>query len=97
VEDYQTTEIIISGCPRNEGVARHKGIIGAALATNWSRGQFYKLTNFGINAPFFDLGDPIIPAVRRNSKAELPFTNLSARLNKKPVEKFDWSKKEFLF
>ncbi len=60
IEDYETAEIVILGCPQDEGVARNKGRIGAALAPDAIRGQFYKLTDFGINASVFDLGDTII-------------------------------------
>jgi len=59
-EDYETAEIVVLGCPQDEGVARNKGRIGSALAPDAIRGQFYKLTNFGINARVFDLGDTII-------------------------------------
>jgi formiminoglutamase len=60
IEDYEAAEIVILGCPQDEGVARNKGRIGAALAPDAIRGQFYKLTDFGISASVFDLGDTII-------------------------------------
>lgn len=60
IEDYETAQIIILGCPQDEGVARNKGRIGAALAPDAIRTQFYKLTPFGISAKVFDAGDTII-------------------------------------
>jgi formiminoglutamase len=59
-KDYEHSEIIILGSPQDEGVARNKGRIGAALAPDAIRAQFYKLSNFGISTAFFDLGDTII-------------------------------------
>ena len=57
VQKYESSEIIILGCPQDEGVARNKGRIGAALAPDAIRAQFYKLTNFGIKKNIFDLGN----------------------------------------
>ena len=57
---YDDSEIIILACPQDEGVRRNGGRIGAALAPDAIRRQFYKLTNFGIKAVVFDLGDTII-------------------------------------
>jgi formiminoglutamase len=54
---YQDCEIVILGCPQDEGVRRNGGRIGAALAPDLIREQFYKLTNFGINAKIFDAGN----------------------------------------
>ena len=59
-EDYANSEIVILGCPQDEGVRRNGGRIGAALAPDAIRAQFYKLTNFGISAKIFDIGDMII-------------------------------------
>jgi len=58
--NYEQAEVIILGCPQDEGVRRNGGRPGAALAPAAIRRQFYKLTNFGINAAVFDLGDTII-------------------------------------
>lgn len=58
--DYRKSEIVILGCPQDEGVARNKGRVGAALAPDAIRTQFYKLTNFGISNVIFDLGDTVI-------------------------------------
>lgn len=60
VENYEESEIVVLGCPQDEGVRRNKGRIGAALAPDAIRTQFYKLSNFGISAGIFDLGDTII-------------------------------------
>ena len=59
-ENYEQSEIIILGCPQDEGVSRNKGRVGAALAPDAIRTQFYKLSNFGISTAIFDLGDTII-------------------------------------
>jgi formiminoglutamase len=58
--DYEKSEIVILGCPQDEGVRRNKGRVGAALAPDAIRTQFYKLTPVGISAEVFDLGDTII-------------------------------------
>lgn len=60
VENYKNSEIVILGCPQDEGVARNKGRIGAAFAPDAIRTQFYKLSNFEISVESFDLGDTII-------------------------------------
>jgi formiminoglutamase len=59
-DNYEKSEIIILGCPQDEGVARNKGRIGAEFAPDAIRAQFYKLSNFGIASGIFDLGDTII-------------------------------------
>lgn len=59
-EDYESADIVILGCPQDEGVRRNGGRSGAALAPDAIRRQFYKLTDFGIRAKIFDLGDTII-------------------------------------
>jgi formiminoglutamase len=58
--DLENAEIVILGCPQDEGVRRNKGRAGAALAPVEIRRQFYKLTTFGIQAKIFDLGNTII-------------------------------------
>ncbi len=62
VKDYKRADIVILGCPQDEGVARNKGRLGARLAPDAIRRQFYKLTNFRINAKIFDIGNTIIQA-----------------------------------
>jgi len=60
IEDYKNAEIVILACPQDEGVRRNGGRVGAALAPDAIRRQFYKLTTFGISAKIFDAGDTII-------------------------------------
>lgn len=57
---YDEAEIVIIGCPQDEGVRRNGGRAGAAFAPDRIRAQFYKLTPFGINTKIFDLGNTII-------------------------------------
>ncbi len=59
-KDYKNSDIVILGCPQDEGVARNKGRIGSAFAPDAIRAQFYKLSNFGISVEIFDSGDTII-------------------------------------
>lgn len=59
-EFYNSSEIVILGCPQDEGVARNKGRTGAALAPDAIQAQFYKLTDFGISLKLFALGNTII-------------------------------------
>lgn len=54
---FQEADIVILGCPQDEGVARSNGRTGAALAPDAIRQQFYKLTPFGISARIFDAGN----------------------------------------
>ncbi|NOT49132.1 MAG: formimidoylglutamase [Acidobacteria bacterium] len=54
---YDSADIVIVGCPQDEGVRRNSGREGAALAPNAIREQFYKLTPFNIRKRLFDLGD----------------------------------------
>jgi formiminoglutamase len=56
-EKYENAGVIILGCPQDEGVRRNNGRIGAALAPDAIRREFYKLTNFGITSKIFDLGN----------------------------------------
>lgn len=60
--EYDDSDVVILGCPQDEGVRRNGGRTGAALAPAAIRRQFYKLTNFGISRKIFDLGDTIIRA-----------------------------------
>ena len=39
-ESYQATDIVIIGCPQDEGVRRNKGRVGAADAPDAIREQF---------------------------------------------------------
>src|SRR5687767_14241142 len=56
-KDYPAADIVILGCPQDEGVRRNNGRVGAAEAPNAIRSQFYKLTPFNIKKKLFDLGD----------------------------------------
>lgn len=60
IENYETAEIVVLGCPQDLGVARNGGRIGAAQSPDKIREQFYKLTNFGISRKIFDLGNTLI-------------------------------------
>lgn len=59
-EDYAGADIVILGCPQDEGVRRNNGRVGAAGAPDAVRAQFYKLTPFNIKKRLFDLGDILI-------------------------------------
>jgi formimidoylglutamase len=56
-DSYPSADIVILGCPQDEGVRRNGGRIGAAAAPDAIREQFYKLTTFGIKKKLFDLGN----------------------------------------
>lgn len=56
-EHYRSADLVILGCPQDEGVRRNGGRVGAAEAPNAIREQFYKLTTFNIRKKIFDLGD----------------------------------------
>ncbi len=56
-DDYGAADIVILGCPQDEGVRRNNGRGGAADAPNAIREQFYRLTTFNIKKRIFDLGD----------------------------------------
>ena len=60
--DYESSEIVILGCPQDEGVRRNNGRPGAEHAPSAIREQFYKLTPFNIRKKVFDLGDTKIGA-----------------------------------
>ena len=59
---YGESEIVILGCPSDEGNRRNNGRLGAALSADKIREEFYQLTNFGINRKVFDLGNTILGA-----------------------------------
>lgn len=58
--DYAAADVVILGCPQDEGVRRNGGRPGAAEAPNAIREQFYRLTTFNIRKKLFDLGNVII-------------------------------------
>jgi len=55
--EYATSDIVILGCPQDEGVMRNHGREGASKAPDAIREQFYKLTPFNIKKKVFDLGN----------------------------------------
>jgi len=59
-DDYASADIVILGCPQDEGVRRNNGRVGAATAPDKIREQFYRLTPFNIRKKVFDLGNVII-------------------------------------
>lgn len=56
-KDFDAAEIVILGCPQDEGVIRNHGRAGVAEAPAAIREQFYRLTPLNINKRIFDLGD----------------------------------------
>lgn len=56
-EYYAASDIVILGCPQDEGVRRNNGRIGAAEAPDAIRRQFYKLTTFNVKRKVFDSGN----------------------------------------
>jgi formiminoglutamase len=54
---YEESNLVIIGCPQDEGVRRNGGRTGAALAPDAIRGEFYRLTPFGIHHKISDLGN----------------------------------------
>lgn len=55
--DYEHSDVVILGCPQDEGVSRNRGRVGAADAPDAIRWQFYRLTTFNIKKKIFDLGN----------------------------------------
>ncbi|HVF48148.1 MAG TPA: formimidoylglutamase [Pyrinomonadaceae bacterium] len=60
--DYPGADIVLLGCPQDEGVRRNNGRVGASAAPDAIRQQFYKLTTFNIKKKIFDLGNVKIGA-----------------------------------
>lgn len=56
-KDFDSADIVILGCPQDEGVRRSGGREGAAGAPEAIRRQFYQLTTFNVSNRVFDLGD----------------------------------------
>ena len=56
-KDYEGADIVILGCPQDEGVKRNNGREGAGKAPAAIREQFYRLTTMNIKRRIFDLGD----------------------------------------
>lgn len=59
---YASADIVIIGCPQDEGVRRNSGRVGAAEAPDKIREQFYRLTTFNVKKKIFDLGNTVIGA-----------------------------------
>ncbi len=57
---YNSADIVIVGCPQDEGVRRAGGRVGASDGPNKIRDQFYRLTTFNIKKRIFDLGNIVI-------------------------------------
>ena len=55
--DYSSADIVVLGCPQDEGVRRNHGREGVAKAPNAIREQFYRLTPMNIRKRIFDIGD----------------------------------------
>jgi formiminoglutamase len=55
--DYGHADIVVLGCPQDEGVRRNHGREGVAKAPNAIRSQFYRLTPMNIRKRIFDIGD----------------------------------------
>ncbi|MEO8072739.1 MAG: formimidoylglutamase [Acidobacteriota bacterium] len=86
VEKYETSEIVILGCPQDEGVQRNGGRIGAKFAPDAIRTQFYKLSDFGIKVKLFDLGNTIIqPTLERTHDVHTQIVEQILRDNKKLI------------
>lgn len=54
---YSSADIVILGCPQDEGVVRNNGRPGAADGPDAIRRQFYKLSTLNIRRKVFDLGN----------------------------------------
>jgi formiminoglutamase len=60
-DDYETADVVILGCPQDEGVRRNGGRVGAAGAPDEIRRCFYKLTVNGVeHLKLVDIGNTII-------------------------------------
>jgi formiminoglutamase len=57
---YASSDVVILGCPQDEGIRRGGGCEGAAKAPSAIRDQFYRLTTFNMRKRVFDLGDTMI-------------------------------------
>jgi formiminoglutamase len=55
--EYAAAELVILGCPQDQGVERNGGRVGAAAAPDAIRKQFYKLSTFNVRRKIFDAGN----------------------------------------
>jgi formiminoglutamase len=84
--NYERAEIVILGCPQDEGVRRNKGRAGASRAPDEIRKAFYKLTDFGIGIPIFDLGNAIVqPSLEETHDLQIEIVRHLIRDGKKIV------------
>lgn len=68
--DYEAAQIVILGCPQDEGVRRNKGRPGAALAPDAIRRAFYRLSPLGIQPEIvFDIGNTRIQSTLEETHA----------------------------
>jgi formiminoglutamase len=69
---YQDADVVILGCPQDEGVRRNGGRVGAAAAPDEIRRCFYKLTvNHLEHLRLFDLGNTLIqPTLEETHEAQ---------------------------
>ncbi len=56
-KSYDAAELVLLGCPQDEGIRRSHGREGAALAPDAIREQFYRLTPMGIKKRIVDVGN----------------------------------------
>ncbi|MBZ0305651.1 MAG: formimidoylglutamase [Anaerolineae bacterium] len=54
---YSDSQVVLLGCPQDEGVRRNKGRVGAASAPDTIRSYFYRLAAPEIFPRIFDLGN----------------------------------------
>lgn len=64
---YAAADIVILGCPQDDGVRRGGGRAGAETAPNAIRERFYKLTTINIRRKVFDLGDVVLGDTLENT------------------------------
>lgn len=68
---YEEAQLVIVGCPNNEGVKRSGGREGTELAPDAVREQFYKLTPFGFRINIFDAGNVAVKASLEETHEDL--------------------------
>ncbi len=56
-DHYESADLVILGCPQDDGIRRAGGRPGAASAPDAIRQQFYRLTTFNMKKKVFDLGN----------------------------------------
>ncbi|GAB4127769.1 MAG: formimidoylglutamase [Roseiflexaceae bacterium] len=66
--DYATAEVVVLGCPQDEGVRRNGGRVGAAAGPDTIRDRLYRLVAIE-QLRLFDLGNTIIGATLEETHA----------------------------